>query len=207
MLTADDLLAAYRGGYFPMADNRNAKELYWYSPEHRGIIPLDGFHVPRSLQKFMRHCPYEVTFDTAFTQVIQNCADVKTERRKDTWINDEIIALYGELHERNFAHSVECWKDKKLVGGLYGVSIGGAFFGESMFSFATNASKIALIHLVDKLRAAGYILLDTQYINEHLLQFGVIEIARENYLEILENALKVSPNPSMRFLIASDIIS
>lgn len=204
-LTAEALLAAYATGYFPMADGREEKELYWYAPEQRGILPLDGFHVPRSLQKFMRHSPYEVRVDTAFEAVIRACADLRAE--KGTWINDTIIRLYTRLWDLGFAHSVECWEEDRLIGGLYGVSLGGAFFGESMFSIAVNASKVALVHLVERLRMAGYTLLDTQYLNDHLKQFGVREIPRPDYLELLAKALKASPNPSTRFLIASDIKS
>jgi leucyl/phenylalanyl-tRNA---protein transferase len=206
-LTCDQLLAAYAGGYFPMADSRNARELYWYCPEKRGVLPLESFHVPRSLEKFLRHCPYEVTADKAFEQVIRACADARTRQREDTWINDEIIALYCELAQRGHAHSVECWQEGMLAGGLYGVSLGGAFFGESMFSLAVNASKVALVNLVERLKRAGYELLDTQYVNDHLLQFGVIEINRADYLQALTKALKASPNPSARFLTASDIRS
>lgn len=206
-LTADELLAAYAQGYFPMADSRHAEELYWYYPERRGILPLDDFHVPGSLKKFLRNSPYEVRMDTAFESVIRACAETRNLKRHDTWINDEIIALYCELAHRGFAHSVECWQGETLAGGLYGVSLGGAFFGESMFSHAPNASKVALVHLVDRLRRVGYMLLDTQYVNAHLLQFGVKEIVRGDYLALLAKALKVSPNPSTRFLTASDIRS
>jgi leucyl/phenylalanyl-tRNA--protein transferase len=206
-LTADTLLAAYAQGYFPMADGRDERELFWYTPELRGILPLADFHVPRSLRKFLRDCPYEVKIDTAFEQVIRACADTRSPKRRETWINDDIIALYSEIARRGFAHSVECWSGEKLAGGLYGVSLGGAFFGESMFSHAENASKVALVHLVERLKRAGYTLLDTQYVNEHLLQFGVREIARADYLALLEKALKVSPSPSTRFLTASDIKS
>lgn len=206
-LTPDILLAAYRTGYFPMADSRTAKELYWYSPIIRGVIPLEGFHVSRSLQKFIRQTPYRVTFDQAFAQVIQHCADTRTDARQDTWINDTIIKVYCELAEAGNAHSVEVWLENQLVGGLYGVSIGGAFFGESMFSHVTNASKVALVYLVEQLRQGGYQLLDTQYVNEHLTQFGVQEIPRADYLLLLENALKASPNPSTCFLTPSDIKS
>jgi len=188
-LTSEELLAAYAGGYFPMADGRHNEELHWYAPEIRGILPLDAFHVPASLRKFMRNCPYEVKMDTAFESVIRACADAGTSDRKDTWINDTIIALYCELAAMGFAHSVECWQEGKLVGGLYGVSLGGAFFGESMFSTATNASKVALVHLVEHLKGCGFLLLDTQYVNDHLLQFGVTEIAREDYMERLAQAL------------------
>jgi leucyl/phenylalanyl-tRNA--protein transferase len=206
-LTADQLLIAYAQGYFPMAQGRDGKKLNWYDPELRGVLPLESFHVPRSLRKFLRVCPYEVRVDTAFEAVIRACADMRTAARNDTWINDEIIQLYCELAARGHAHSVECWAGGALMGGLYGVSLGGAFFGESMFSHAENASKVALVHLVERLKRAGYTLLDTQYVNEHLLQFGVLEIARADYLALLANALKVSPSPSTRFLTASDIRS
>lgn len=204
MFTPETLLAAYARGYFPMADGREGDELHWYSPMRRGMMPLDErFHVPRSLKKFMKHCPYEVRVDSAFVEVIRACAD----SRKDTWINDMIIDLYEQLAAQEDAHSVECWHEGTLVGGLYGVSIGGAFFGESMFSLKPHASKVALVHLIERLRAAGYTLLDTQYVNDHLRQFGVLEVPRADYLAYLENALKASPNPSTRFLTASDIKS
>lgn len=203
----EQLLAAYASGYFPMATSRKGKALRWYSPDMRGIIPLDNFHIPHSLQKFLRHSPFEVKFDTAFEAVIRACADARSEKRQDTWINDTIIALYVQLACVGHAHSVECWKDGQLLGGLYGVSLGGAFFGESMFSLATNASKVALVALVKQLQIAGYQLLDTQYVNDHLLQFGAVEVKREDYLALLAKALYASPNPSTRFLMASDIKS
>jgi leucyl/phenylalanyl-tRNA---protein transferase len=206
-ITPEQLLSAYARGYFPMAEGRDADGLNWYYPERRGILPLDTFHVPGSLRKFLRKCPYDVKVDTAFEAVIRACADVRGKQRTGTWINDTIIALYSDLARRGFAHSVECWLDDRLAGGLYGVSLGGAFFGESMFSFAENASKVALVHLVERLKAAGYLLLDTQYVNDHLKQFGVREVARADYLALLENALNASPNPSTRFLTASDIRS
>jgi leucyl/phenylalanyl-tRNA--protein transferase len=206
-ITASRLLHAYANGYFPMADGRNESELYWYTPQLRGILPLDNFHIPGSLKKFLRHCPYRVKVDTAFEKVIRACADTRTGKPGGTWINDTIIALYCELARDGVAHSVECWQDGELAGGLYGVSLGGAFFGESMFSQAPNASKVALMHLVERLKAAGYLLLDTQYVNDHLKQFGVREIAREDYLALLAKALNASPNPSTRFLTASDIRS
>lgn len=206
-LTADALLAAYANGYFPMADGRDEKELYWYMPEQRGILPLDKFHIPGRLKKFMRDCPYDIKIDSAFEKVIRACADIRTDKRDATWINDTIISLYCELAELGFAHSVECWQQGELVGGLYGVSLGAAFFGESMFSTATNASKVALVSLVEKLKRLGYQLLDTQYVNDHLVQFGVQEIARTDYLVLLEKALNASPNPSTRFLTESDIKS
>ena len=139
--TAQELLAAYARGYFPMAEGRHEQELYWYAPEQRGILPLETFHVPRSLGKFMRGSPYTVTVDKAFEQVIRACADMRTARRSDSWINDAIIRLYCELAHSGFAHSVECWQEGKLVGGLYGVCLGGAFFGESMFSLAPECQQ------------------------------------------------------------------
>jgi len=206
-LTINQLLAAYARGYFPMADGRESEEIRWYHPERRGILPLDAFHIPRTLQRFLRKCPYEVKVDTDFAGVIRACADARSLNRTDTWINDTMIAMYCDLAHLGAAHSVECWLEDRLVGGLYGVSLGGAFFGESMFSHAANASKVALTHLVERLRSAGYLLLDTQYVNDHLKQFGVLEISREDYLALLANALKASPNPSTRFLTASDIKS
>jgi leucyl/phenylalanyl-tRNA--protein transferase len=191
MFTTDQLLAAYASGYFPMAENRDDPEIHWFYPEARGIIPLDNFHVPQSLAKFIKKKPFEITTDQAFPEVIAACA----ERDDGTWINDTILKLYNELAQKGFAHSVECWREGKLVGGLYGVALGGAFFGESMFSREENASKVALVHLVQLLKTAGYALLDAQYVNEHLKQFGIIEIPREEYLERLQEALKIIPQP------------
>jgi leucyl/phenylalanyl-tRNA--protein transferase len=204
-ITPGQLLAAYAAGYFPMADSRGAENLYWYHPVRRGVLPLDAFHVPRSLKKFLRSHPYTVQTDTAFRKVMEHCADIRTEKRRDSWINDTIIELYCTLHAQGHAHSVECWQDGALVGGLYGVSLGGAFFGESMFSLAANASKVALVSLVGRLLNAGYTLLDTQYVNDHLLQFGIEEIPRADYLLLLEKSLKASPNPSTLFRTVSDI--
>lgn len=189
-LTPELLLAAYTQGMFPMARSREAREVEWFSPELRGVIPLEGFHIPKSLAKFMRKNPYRISMNENFSGVIAACANAP--RDKDgTWINDEIIRTYTELHALGHAHSVEVWQEDALVGGLYGVSIGRAFFGESMFSTAPNASKVALVHLVEWLRCKNYALLDTQYVNDHLLQFGVIEIPRVEYMEKLENALSM----------------
>ena len=185
------LLNAYANGYFPMAMNHDDDEIHWFYPEKRGILPLDQFHVPQSLAKAMRKKPFTVTINRAFPEVIRACADIN-HARKETWINPAIIRLYTQLWEKGFAHSVECWEDENLVGGLYGVALGGAFFGESMFSKKTNASRIALVHLVELLKSAGYRLLDSQFINDHLRQFGVIEIPREEYLALLQDALNLS---------------
>ena len=197
-LTARRLLDAYASGYFPMAESRDNPELYWFNPPRRGVLPLDDFHVPSSLKKVLRRQPFELRVNTAFEAVIRACAELN-HSRKETWINDVIIGLYCELHAKGHAHSVESWQDGKLVGGLYGVSLGGAFFGESMFSRTSEASKVALVHLVERLRAAGYRLLDTQFVNEHLKQFGVKEITKRTYMARLDKALRVEPNPSSLF--------
>ncbi|BAI73015.1 leucyl/phenylalanyl-tRNA--protein transferase [Azospirillum sp. B510] len=188
-LSAPILLRAYAAGIFPMAESAESRELHWFDPERRGILPLDGFHVSRSLRKTLRRRPFELRFDSAFRAVIEGCAEA-TEERPKTWINDDIIRLYGDLFDSGFAHSVECWRDGRLVGGLYGVSIGGAYFGESMFSRETGASKVALVHLVARLRAAGFALLDTQFVTEHLSRFGAVEIPRTEYRRRLAAAME-----------------
>lgn len=179
------LIAAYRSGLFPMSLDRSG-EIGWFSPDPRGIIPLDDFHIPKSLKRTLLKEPFELRFDTAFSAVIQGCAE-----RRTTWISDRICQSYEKLHDLGYAHSVECWKKGKLVGGLYGIAIGGAFFGESMFSRETDASKIALVHLVDHLKANGFLLLDTQWTTPHLERFGCREIPRDDYLGLLELALTV----------------
>ena len=191
MLTPQIVLDAYSKGLFPMAENRRDKQLFWIDPEVRGILPLDNFHIPRSLKKKIRNNPFEVRFDHNFAAVIRACAQQKPKRR-ETWINDEIIELYTKLFCMRHAHSVECWQEEKLVGGLYGISIGGAFFGESMFSSERDSSKIALVHLVARLNLAGFTLLDTQFITDHLKQFGAIEISRVEYHKILNVALNLN---------------
>lgn len=176
------LLGAYTEGVFPMAEEG---EIYWFSPLMRGVMPVDDrFHIPRGLKKALRKKPYDIRMDTAFDDVISACAD-----RSETWIDDVILESYIELHKLGFAHSVECWDADGLQGGLYGVALGKAFFGESMFSRKTDASKIALVYLVDWMRANGYTLLDTQWMTPHLEQFGGIEIPREEYHKLLEDAL------------------
>ncbi len=206
-ITPEILLSAYAKGYFPMAASQYDKELHWFYPQRRGIIPLDGFHVSGSLAKFLHKHPFEIRFNHDFAATIKACADIRTPARRDTWINHTIISLYTALHSQGHAHSMECYKNNVLVGGLYGVSLGGAFFGESMFSKVSGASKVALVHLVELLRDSSFELLDTQYVNEHLKQFGVIEITRADYLRRLEKALNASPNPSMRLRMVSDIKS
>ena len=171
-----------------MARGRRGRILEWYDPEVRGVLPLDAFHVPRRLRQTIKHQPYMITFNTDFAGVIRHCADV----RADTWINDEIIALYTDLHKRGMAHSVEAWKEGKLVGGVYGISMGAAFFGESMFSTATDASKIALVYLAARLWHGGYRLFDAQFTNDHLTQFGIRGMPRATYHQELAKVLEGS---------------
>jgi len=185
---ARDLLSCYARGVFPMADARDDERVFLIDPERRGVIPLDGMHVSKRLARTVRADPYEIRTDTAFHQVVLACAAPGPERT-ETWINHTIEALYVRLHELGFAHSVECWKDGELVGGLYGVSLHGAFFGESMFSRARDASKVALAHLVARLIVGGYRLLDAQFMTEHLSQFGAMEVSRTDYHRKLGNAL------------------
>lgn len=202
VLTPDMLLIAYRNGYFPMALDKDDPELYWFSPEKRGVLPLDRFNIPRGLARAMKKHEYRITTDQAFEKVIRACGTL-TKDRDETWINNPIIDIYCELYRMGHAHSVETWQGDRLIGGLYGVSIGGVFHGESMFSRAPDASKIALVALVEILREAGYQLLDTQYVNDHLKQFGVEEMPKRTYMRKLEKALSASPNPSTLFSTAS----
>ena len=190
-LTPEILLQAYARGIFPMADGRRDPTLFWVDPELRGIIPLASFHVPKRLGRKLRQDGLQVTADRDFAAVIENCAKPAPGRRT-TWINDEIIRLYASLHRRGFAHSLEVWQGQELIGGLYGLAVGAAFFGESMFSLGADASKIALVHLVARLKHGGYRLLDTQFVTEHLSTFGAIEIARAKYHALLAEAVAVS---------------
>lgn len=188
-LTADILLRAYANGIFPMARTKDDPLLYWIDPEERGILPLAGFHVPRSLWRALRRGEFEIRCDSAFPAVIDGCAETRPER-EETWINPVIRRLFLELHHRGLAHSVETWAEGRLVGGLYGLALGGAFFGESMFSRATDASKVALVHLVARLNRGGFTLLDTQFVTEHLARFGATEIPRAEYHQRLAQALE-----------------
>lgn len=187
-LTPDMLLRAYAIGVFPMAEDRDDPELFWIDPRMRSIIPLDDFHIPRRLRRTVRSGRFHITFDHAFEEVIERCAEA-TEIRPRTWINDRIITLYTSLFRMRNAHSVECWHNGTLVGGLYGVTLGGAFFGESMFSRERDASKVALVHLVGQLRNGGFRLLDAQFTTSHLSQFGAQEIPRKDYRIKLAEAL------------------
>lgn len=183
------LLGAYRSGLFPMAESHENGEIFWVNPDLRGIIPLSQVAPVRSLRRALRDNSYAITVDANFRRVIEMCAEVTVDR-PETWINSEIIKWYTDLHIEGHAHSVECWKNNRLVGGLYGVSIGAAFFGESMFSRETNASKVALAYLVQRLVEGGYVLLDVQFVTEHLSRLGAIEVSRVQYLDYLEDALR-----------------
>lgn len=194
-ITVDILLRAYSAGLFPMADSADDPELFWVEPEIRGIIPLNDFHISKSLAKAMRKKPFEIRFNTAFEAVMAGCA-AEAPDRPSTWINATIRKLYTELHQIGHAHSVEAWDGKELVGGLYGVSLGAAFFGESMFSRRTNASKICLVHLVERLRASGFVLLDTQFTTQHLKTFGAIDVPKQQYAKMLDQAVN---QPDLQF--------
>ena len=189
-LSPDLLLRAYAAGLFPMAESAEDPDLFWIDPDPRGVLPLDRFHLPRRLKRTLRAGHYEVRIDTAFDAVMRGCAE-PTEMRPKTWINDEILRLYGALYGRGYAHSVEAWREGELVGGLYGVALRGVFFGESMFSRSSDASKVALVHLVARLVKGGFRLLDTQFVTDHLRRFGAVEIPRSDYHRQLERALAV----------------
>jgi len=189
VIPSELLLAAYASGWFPMADEEGV--ISWYSPDPRGVLPIDAFHVPSRLQRVVRQGQVQVEIDTAFEEVMRACADAEREPEDTgTWISEEIIESYCALHEQGYAHSVEVRQDGALVGGLYGVSLGGAFFGESMFHRVTDASKVALVALVKRLQSRGFTLLDTQWVTGHLQQFGAIEIPRPDYLQRLDESLK-----------------
>ncbi len=185
---ADDLLDCYARGVFPMADGRDDDKVFLIDPEFRGVLAFADFHIPRRLARTVRSDPFEVRINTAFAQVVAACAETRPDR-PETWINRPIEQIYGRLHAIGHAHSLECWHDGALVGGLYGVSLGAAFFGESMFSRVTDASKVALVHLVARLIVGGFVLLDTQFITEHLAKFGTDEIPRSDYHRRLALAL------------------
>src|ERR1700679_1183921 len=187
-LTPDILLRAYAEGIFPMAERRDDTALFWVSPERHGVIPLQGFHVPHRLARTVPSDRFAVKGDTAFATVMRACAEPAPDR-KESWINGEILSLYTQLHELGHAHSVECWRNGELVGGLYGLRLGGAFFGESMFSRERDASKVALVHLVARLKQGGFVLLDAQFRTEHLARFGTVEIPRTEYFRRLREAI------------------
>jgi leucyl/phenylalanyl-tRNA--protein transferase len=184
VIDPDLLLRAYAIGVFPMSDGRDAEEVFWVEPRRRAIMPIDAFRLSRSLRRTVRSGVYSVTADKAFAEVVARCAE-----REETWINRQIEESYTLLHGRGHAHSIECWRDGELVGGLYGVNLGAAFFGESMFSLAKDASKVALAWLVARLKVGGYRLLDCQFMTEHLRMLGAIEISQSDYVELLSGAL------------------
>jgi leucyl/phenylalanyl-tRNA--protein transferase len=190
VIPSDLLLAAYASGWFPMADDEGT--LSWYSPDPRGVLPLDTFHASTRLRRVVRHGHFQVEVNTAFEEVVRACAVAERDPGDTgTWISEEIVESYVALHELGYAHSVETWRGGQLVGGLYGVALGGAFFGESMFHRATDASKVALVALVDRLRARGFTLLDTQWVTAHLEQFGATEISRADYLRMLDASVRI----------------
>ena len=197
-LTTDMLLSAYSIGVFPMAENRDDPELVWVDPRMRGIIPMRGFHVPKRLRRTVRNGVFQVTFNEDFTGVIEGCAKETIDRPR-TWINDRIVDLYTSLHFKGHGHSVECRRDGELVGGLYGISLRGVFFGESMFSRETDASKIALVHLATRLSVGGFAFIDTQFITKHLSRFGAIEVPRNEYRGMLAAALKIDADFDVAF--------
>lgn len=183
-LTPETLLLGYANGIFPMAERATDEALFWVDPKRRGVIPLDGFRLSRSLAKTLRRGHFRITFDTAFEEVVEACAD-----RDETWINAPLALLYSQLHRAGYAHALEVWEDKALVGGVFGIALGGAFFGESMFSRRTDASKVALAYLVDRLRQTGFTLFDTQFLTPHLASLGGVEIPRMAYRKKLAEAL------------------
>lgn len=187
-IPTDLLLKAYASGVFPMAESASDPEVFWVRPEARGVIPLDGFHVPHSLAKTVRQGHFEIRFDNDFEGTIDACGE-KRSGRQSTWINGPIREAYTRLHSIGHAHSVEAWREGKLVGGLYGVSLGSAFFGESMFSRETDASKVCLVHLVERLRERKFVLLDTQFTTDHLKRFGAVDVPRDRYEKMLAAAL------------------
>jgi leucyl/phenylalanyl-tRNA--protein transferase len=188
-ITPQVLLKAYGCGIFPMAESAEDTALYWIEPQQRGVLPLDTVHVPRRLARTLRSEAFEVRIDTEFDAVIEGCAAARSGRTS-TWINSRIRQLYRALFDEGFCHTVETWESGKLVGGLYGVALGGAFFGESMFSYARDASKVALMHLAARLRFGGFQLLDTQFVTDHLRQFGTVEVDRVEFQDMLDRALE-----------------
>lgn len=194
----DQLLNCYATGVFPMGEGRDDPRVFLVEPDQRGVIPLDGFRIPSRLRRTVRGDVFEVRVNTAFDAVVEACA-AAAPGREDSWINAPIRRLYGELHARGCAHSVECWRDERLAGGLYGVTLGGAFFGESMFSRARDASKVALVHLVARLKRGGWRLLDAQFMTAHLGQFGAVETPQGAYLRLLKAARSITPDRNAMF--------
>ena len=205
-ITIADVLNGYACGLFPMADSRTSPEFHWYDPPMRGQLSIPALHIPKKLLKTVRQAPYDIRIDTAFEDVIDGCAETAADR-PETWINQGIRDLFVALHRAGFAHSVEAWDGDKLVGGLYGLAIGGAFMGESMFSRADDASKVALVHLCARLWKGGYSILDTQFTNPHLEQFGIYEVSRNEYRAILAQCLYDQPDFQLENISESALIN
>ena len=212
-ITPEILLQAYAAGIFPMAEDADDPGLFWLEPQHRGTIPLDGVHVPRRLARTVRSDIFEIRIDSDFDAVVTQCAAPAPDRDR-TWINQRIRQLYGTLFDRGHCHTVEAWRDGRLVGGLYGVRLGGAFFGESMFHIERDASKVAFIHLAARLRAGGFALLDAQFVTDHLARFGAVEMARRDYKRALAGAIATEADwwiwprgANVRGALALDVLS
>ena len=189
----NSVIEAYKQGMFPMAETYSSKEIYWIEPKKRGVFYFNKIKIPKKFKRFLKKNNFQIAIDNNFEQVINNCAKLNSSR-KDTWINSTIKKIYIEMHNNGFAHSVECYLNKELVGGLYGVKIGRIFFGESMFSFVSNASKVTLVHLLERLKIGGFKILDTQFINEHLKQFGAIEVSNKEFKSIIEKNINKEAN-------------
>jgi len=189
----NSVIEAYKQGMFPMAETYSSKEIYWIEPKKRGVFLFNNIKIPKKFKKFLKKNNFQIAIDNNFEQVINNCAKLNSSR-KDTWINSTIKKIYIEMHNNGLAHSVECYLNKELVGGLYGIKIGRIFFGESMFSFVSNASKVTLIHLLERLKIGGFKILDTQFINEHLKQFGAIEVSNKEFKSIIEKNINKEAN-------------
>ena len=189
----NSVIEAYKQGMFPMAETYSSKEIYWIEPKKRGVFLFNNIKIPKKFKKFLKKNNFQIAIDNNFEQVINNCAKLNSSR-KDTWINSTIKKIYIEMHYNGLAHSVECYLNKELVGGLYGIKIGRIFFGESMFSFVSNASKVTLVHLLERLKIGGFKILDTQFINEHLKQFGAIEVSNKEFKSIIEKNINKEAN-------------
>ena len=192
-VTPEVLLRAYKAGLFPMSESYDNPEIFWVDPRVRGILPIKKFHVPRRLKRTVRSERFEITINTEFKSIMEGCAASVSNRPK-TWINSQIIELYTALHDMGFAHSIECWRNGLLAGGLYGIALGGVFFGESMFSRERDSSKVALVHLIARMRAGNFMFIDTQFINKHLSRFGAIAISRSEYQSLLKQAIDIKSN-------------
>ena len=189
----NSVIEAYKQGMFPMAETYSSKEIYWIEPKKRGVFLFNNIKIPKKFKKFLKKNNFQIAIDNNFEQVINNCAKLNSSR-KDTWINSTIKKIYIEMHNNGLAHSVECYLNKELVGGLYGIKIGRIFFGESMFSFVSNASKVTLVHLLERLKIGGFKILDTQFINEHLKQFGAIEVSNKEFKSIIQKNINKEAN-------------